>query len=221
MESRIQRLFLIALLCATTCLGQVSFAQESGTGEDDELEQIITPDIQRRTIKENDLDSENFELGAFFGLLGIEDFGTNQVQGISFAYHISEDFFLEAAYGTSKTEKTSYELLSGGVELLTEDERELTYYNLSLGYNFLHGQVYISDKWTFNNHFYILAGAGNTEFAANEYFTTNIGAGLRFYATDWVALDISMRGHSFKHELFGNSKTVTNLESRLGLSFFF
>jgi outer membrane beta-barrel protein len=220
MESRIQRLFLIALLCGVTCFGQASFAQDDDAS-DDELEQIITPDIKRRTVKEDDLDSENFELGAFFGMLSIEDFGTNTVQGFTFGYHITEDFFLEAAYGTSKTEKTSYELLSGGVELLTEDERDLTYYNLSIGYNFLHGQVYISDKWTFNNHFYILAGAGNTEFADNEYFTTNLGAGLRFYATDWVALDISMRGHSFKHELFGESKTIVNLESRLGLSVFF
>src|SRR5690606_28344653 len=137
MESRIQRLFLIALLCGATCFGQVSFAQDDDASEDDELEQIITPDIQRRTIKEDDLDSENFELGVFFGLLSIEDFGTNTVQGFTFAYHITEDFFLEAAYGTSKTEKTSYELLSGGVELLTDDERDLAYYNLSLGYNFL------------------------------------------------------------------------------------
>lgn len=221
MESWIQRLFLSALLLGCCAVGSTVYAQDDDTSDDDELEQIITPDVQRRTIKEDDLDSENFEVGAFFGMLSIEDFGTNEVIGFTVAYHITEDFFAEAAYGVSNTEKTSYELLSGGVELLTDDERDLSYYNLSLGYNFLHGQVFVSDKWTFNNHFYIVAGAGNTDFAAKDYFTTNVGAGLRFYTTDWLALDISMRGHSFKHELFGESKTVTNLESRLGLSLFF
>lgn len=219
METWFQRIFLIALL--TGLATGVANAQENSGQGDDELEQIITPDIKRRTIKEDDLDSEDFEIGAFIGLLSVEDFGTNNVQGFTLSYHITEDFFVEAAYGISKVEKTSYELLSGGVELLTGDQREISYYNLALGYNFLHGQVYISDKWSFNNHFYIMLGGGNTEFAAKDYFTTSLGAGLRFYATDWLALDISTRGHSFEHELFGESKRVTNLETRLGFSLFF
>lgn len=219
METWFQRIFLIALL--TGLATGVANAQENSGQGDDELEQIITPDIKRRTIKEDDLDSEDFEIGAFIGLLSVEDFGANNVQGLTLSYHITEDFFVEAAYGISKVEKTSYELLSGGVELLTDDQREISYYNLALGYNFLHGQVYISDKWSFNNHFYIMLGGGNTEFAAKDYFTTSLGAGLRFYATDWLALDISTRGHSFEHELFGESKRVTNLETRLGFSLFF
>lgn len=221
METWFQRLFLIALLAGISSASSFVFAQEDDEQDDDELGQIITPDIKRRTIKEDDLDSENFEMGAFFGLLSVEDFGANDVQGITFAYHVTEDIFVEAAYAVSKTEKTSYELLSGGVELLTEDQRDISYYNVSLGYNFLHGQVYISDKWSFNNHFYITLGGGNTDFAEKDYFTTTIGAGLRFYATDWLALDLSMRGHSFEHELFGETKRVTNLESRFGLSLFF
>lgn len=220
METRFQRFFLSALL-----LGIFSFTNpvvaQTDHSDDDELEQVITPDIKRRQIKEDDLDTENFEWGVFYGLLSIEDFGSNGVAGLTLAYHITESFFVEAAYGTSKTEKTSYELLSGGVELLTDEQRDLTYYNLSLGYNFLHGQIFMSDKWTFNNHFYLMVGAGNTDFAAKEYFTTTIGAGLRFYTTDWLALDLSMRGHSFEHELFGETKRITNLEPRLGVSVFF
>src|SRR5690606_27967097 len=141
--------------------------------------------------------------------------------GFTLAYHVTEDFFMEAAYGQSTTEKTSYELLSGGVELLTEEERDLSYYNLSIGYNLFPGQIYIRDKWAFNTRVYLIAGAGNTEFAGKEYFTYNIGAGFRFYATDWFAVDLSMRNHAFEHELFGESKTVNNLEARMGLSVYF
>ena len=219
METWIQRLFLSATLLAAGISSGV-YAQDGDAG-DDELGQIITPDIERRSIKEADLDSENFEVGLFFGLLGIEDFGTSPVVGVTFAYHITEDLFVEAAYGSSETEETSYELLSGGVELLTDDERKLSYYNISLGYNFLPGQMHFSDKWTFNTNFYVIAGAGNTDFAAKDYFTTNFGAGLRFYSTDWRALDLSMRCHNFTHELFGESKSTNNLESRLGVSLFF
>lgn len=219
MEIRFQRLFLIGLFFGLIGIGSGACAQDDEG--DDELGQIITPDIERRSVKEADLDSENFQAGIFFGMLSVEDFGTNGLVGVSFTYHITEDFFVEANYGVSETEKTSYELLSGGVELLTGDERDLAYYNLALGYNLFHGQIFFSDKLTFNNDFYFLAGAGNTDFAAKDYFTVMLGAGLRFYATDWVAVDLSMRGHSFEHELFGESKQVTNLESRLGVSFFF
>jgi outer membrane beta-barrel protein len=219
MESRIQHLFLTALLAAASWVPLSLQAQTAA--DDDELAQIITPDIKRRHIKEDDLDSENFEMGAFYGLYSLEDFGSNPVQGISLAYHITEGFFLEGVFAVSRAEQTSYELLSGGVELLTDEERDIRYYNLSLGYNFLPGQIYFSDKWAFNTNFYVLLGAGNTDFAAKQYFTTNIGAGLRFYATDFLAVDMSMRNHHFSHELFGVTKAVDNLESRIGLSLFF
>ena len=224
MESRFQHLFLMrtAALCVGCLLwagAPLSLAQ--GADDEDELGQIISPDIERRTIKEEMIDSENFEFGAFYGLLGIEDFGTNDVVGVTMAYHITEDFFAEATYGMSRLQKTSYELLSGGVELLTDEERDLTYYNLSLGYNLFPGQIQISDKWAFNTRFYVIAGAGNTQFASKDYFTYNFGAGLRFFATDWVSFDLSMRDHVFTHELFGESKETHNLEGRIGLSLFF
>ncbi|HEX7764805.1 MAG TPA: outer membrane beta-barrel domain-containing protein, partial [Cellvibrio sp.] len=88
METRFQRLFLSALLLGIFSITQPAFAQDEGSDED-ELEQVITPDIKRRQIKEDDLDTENFELGVFYGFLSIEDFGTNGVAGFALAYHIT------------------------------------------------------------------------------------------------------------------------------------
>lgn len=232
MENWIQRLFLtagcvVALSASGLALGQAGgqmsgpVGSQASPSDDDELEQIITPDLQRRTVKEADLDSENFEIGIFVGVLSVEDFGSNTVQGATLAYHITERFFIEGTYANSRTQKTSYERLSGGVELLTDAQRDINYYTVALGYNFLPGQIYLSDKWAFNNNFYIVAGAGNTDFAANTYFTTSLGAGLRAYATDWLAVDLSMRAHGFSHELLGKETSTMNLESRLGLSVFF
>jgi outer membrane beta-barrel protein len=223
METRVQHILLAAsLLGALTCFSASVFAaDEKEKNNDGELGKIITPDIERRHIKEADLDAEDFEVGLYTGMLSLEDFGSNIVAGVSFSYHITEDFFVQANYGTSKTEKTSYELLSGGVELLTKDQRDLSYYNISLGYDLLPGQVYISEKWHFNTSVYLIAGAGNTHFADKNYFTYNLGAGFKFYATDWLMLDLSMRNYSFEHELFGVAKKINSPESRLGISIFF
>ncbi len=224
MESRFQRIFLIAALLISTLLlfvAPTSAEEATDKNDDGELGKIITPDIKRRTIKEADLNSEDFELGLFYGLLTVEDFGTNEVSGVTLAYHITENFFTEAAYGLSAIQKTSYELLSGGVQLLTEDQRNLTYYNLSLGYNLLPGQVYLTENWHFDTNIYFIVGAGNTHFADKSYFTYNFGAGLRFYATDWLSLDLSMRDYAFTHQLFGISKKTNNLEGRFGMSIYF
>jgi outer membrane beta-barrel protein len=223
MESRFQRILLTAsLLSALAGFVSSAFAaDEKEKNNDGELGKIITPDIERRHIKEADLDSEDFEVGLYYGMLSVEDFGSNPVVGVTFAYHITEDLFTQLNYGTSETQKTSYELLSGGVELLTKDQRDLSYYNISLGYNLLPGQVYISDKWHFNTGVYFIAGAGNTKFAEKNYFTYNLGAGFKFYATDWLMLDLGVRDYAFKHELFGVSKKTNNLETRLGISLFF
>lgn len=223
MESRIKRVFLSALL-SSLLFGSASFAQEddsSSANDNEELDKIITPDLERRRIKEDDLDSENFEVGIFTGTLSVEDFGSNTVAGITFAYHITEDFFAEVDYAFTQTQKTSYELLSGGVELLTDDQRDLNYYNVSLGINVLPGQIFLWDKWAFNTNFYLIAGAGNTTFADKKYFTYSYGGGMRFYVTDWFSADFSLRDHSFEHELFGTPKRIHNLEGRFGFALFF
>jgi outer membrane beta-barrel protein len=223
MESRFQRLFLtVSALSFFLVLGMPVLAQEtSEKNNDDELEKIVTPDIKRRTIKESDLDSEDFEIGLMFGLLTIEDFGTNEVQGITFSYHVTENIFTEATLGLSQLQKTSYERLSGGVELLTDEQRNLNYYNLSLGYDLLPGEVYLTEKYHFHANIYLVGGVGNTHFSGKDYFTYSLGAGLRFFSTDWLSLDLSMRNYAFTHEIFGEVKKTNNLEGRFGLSIYF
>lgn len=211
MATGLQRLFLTGLGLWAGLAG----------ADDGELGDIVGPDDQRRQISERKLDTENFELGVFYGLLSVEDFGSNPVVGASLAYHITEDFFLQANLARSRTRETSYELLSGAVELLTDAQRDYEYYNLSLGYNLLPGQIYLGRNWTFNTSAYLIGGVGNTDFAAQEYFTYNLGAGFKLYATDWIALDLGMRVHIFEHELFGRDTRMNNLEARLGVSFFF
>ena len=76
------------------------------------------------------IDTENFEAGAFVGTISIEDFGSSVVYGARIAYHFTEDLYAEATLGTSEAGKTSYEDLSGSAELLTDSERQFTYYDL-------------------------------------------------------------------------------------------
>jgi outer membrane beta-barrel protein len=154
-------------------------------------------------------------------VISIEDFGTNPSYGLMAAYHITEDFFFQGEWGRSTAGKTSFETLNGGVQLLTEAERRFTYYDLSLGYNFLPGEAYIGRGHAMTSAFYLLGGIGATEFAGDTKFTVNFGAGYRVVPTDWLAVHISVQDRVFNSDLLGTTKLTNNLEARITTTVFF
>ena len=224
MESRFRVLFLIA--CVIMLSGCAATKNLFGIGDEEAPPpsseppgQVIDPEVERREIKEAKIDREDFEVGAFAGLMSIEDFGTDAVYGIKFAYHLTEGFFVEASVGQSEAGLTSFEALSGGA-LLFED-RSLTYYNLNLGYNILPGEVFIGEGRAYNTNFYLIAGLGSTNFADDDPFTVNFGAGFRFLLTDSVSIHLDFRDHLFDIDILGREKTTHNLEGTVGVAIFF
>jgi len=195
-------------------------AETAATGEPDR-KPIIDPQVERREIRRARIDAEDFEIGAYYGILSIEDFESHAVYGGRLAYHLTEDFFIEATLGQSRAGRTSYETLSGSAEILTEDQRDYTYYALSLGWNALPGEVFVGRNRAYNTAFYLVAGIGSTTFGGDDRFTVNGGFGYRVLPTDWLAVHFDVRDHVYDIDLLGEKKIVNNLEAHLGLSVFF
>lgn len=218
MEIWTKRTILTSALIAGSISG---FNSSAAYAEERPTVQVIEPDLNRREIKTDAIDTENIEIGAFYGILSIEDFSSNEVYGVRAAYHVTEDFFLEGTYGLSEGDLTSFEKLSGGSPLLSDEDREYSYYNLSAGWNVFPGEVFIWDDYAFNSSVYLIAGIGSTEFAGDSWFTVNVGAGIRLLLTDWVAWHIDVRDHIFDRDTFGEDQTTHNIEFHTGLTFFF
>lgn len=221
MESGI-RIFLLNLMACVFFSSAIAWQSPAVAAEPtgSEEEQLVKPQISRRTLSVQAIDTENFEIGLFGGVLSVEDFGANPVYGVRLAYHITEDFFAEATVGQTETGETSWERLSS-TKLLTGEERTLTYYNLSLGYNILPGEVFVGGKTAFTTQFYLIAGVGSTRFAGDDHFTTNFGAGYRFLGSDWFALHVDVRDHIFEIGLQEPSRVTHNIELSGGISLFF
>lgn len=183
-------------------------------------EQLIKPEVHRREIRVSGIDSENFEVGYYTGLMSVEDFGVNAVTGVKFSYHLTEDIFILATSGQTTTERSSQEEYSGS-DIFTAAERELSYFNVMLGYNLFPGEVFWGSDLAFNSDVYITIGAGTTEFGGDEHSTFIYGVGYRFIAVDWLSLHFEMRNHSFEHDYFARSKSVDNLELTFGAAIFF
>ncbi len=216
MDSRIQRIFIAVLATLMPATGALA-AQPKEL----ELEPLVVREPERREVKVDQIDTEDFEIGAYAGILNVQDFGSNAVYGLRADYHVTEDFFLEGVYARSTLGETSFERLSGDVQLLTDDQREFNYYALSLGYNIFPGEAFVGSRWAFRGGLYLIAGAGSSDFAGDERFTVNAGFGYRLAATDWLMLRLDVRDYVFQSDLLGSDETYHNLELSGGLTWFF
>ena len=219
MESR----FLVLFLTLTLAVGSLTGCGRDRLVRADDTTQppVIEPDVERREIEPPRIDTEDFEVGILLGQISVEDFGVNTVSGARFAYHVTEGFFVELAAGQADTELTSFERLSGAAQLLTEAEREYSYYNVSLGYNIFPGEHFIGKNRAMNTQTYVIGGVGKTTFAGDDRFTINFGIGMRLMPLDWLAVHGDIRDHVFDIDLLGQEKTSHNFEATLGVTFFF
>lgn len=215
MEIRFKHLFLATLFALGVGNFQIAAADEPT------VVQVIEPDIERREIKTAKIDKENFEVGGFFGIMSIQDFKSSAVYGARAAYHMTEDFFVEGSYGQATGDRTSFEELCGCPGLFSDADRELTYYDLVLGWNILPGEIFIGDRWAFNSAFYLVGGAGSTEFAGDKWFTLTFGAGYRLLFTDAIAWHLDVRDHIFDRDTFGEEEQTHNIQFNTGFTFFF
>lgn len=221
MEIRHRR-FLLSVIAANLMLvASTAWCEEPSLDKIQEVEAVIQPEVKRIEFDESKIEVGDFEIIPAIGLLSIEDFGANIVLNVKLEYHMSEDFFLGFELGRSKAGKTSYEVISGDSNLISDDERVLTYYLFNVGYNILPGEAYLTDKITYNNALYVSAGMGGVDFAGDTRLAITLGIGYRMMLFDFSSVYIEMRDHTFNVDVTGVSKLTNNLEMTLGYSFYF
>lgn len=202
---------LLALLGSGSALSETTIPNEP--------DQVIQPEVSRLDVKIPKIKSSDFEIGAYAGILSVEDFGSNAVYGARLVYHVTEDYFVEGLYGRSTVSDQSF--CDVGLCLFPQREEPLTYYALSLGYNLFPGEIFAGKGHAMNSAVYLLAGVGNTSFADESHFTFNVGLGLRVLPRDWLALHFTIRDYLFSTDYLGTSKLTSNVELTGGLSVYF
>jgi len=186
----------------------------------DGSDQVIVPQVERREVHKPKYPSNDFEIGLFGGSYTAQNFGTHFDWGARIGYDITEDFFVEATYGRTKvSDKEFRQILPGGI--FTAEQQKLKYYDLSLGWNFLPGEVFIGSNWAKASTMYAIGGLGSTSFDSQRMQTWNFGVGAKLFLADWVALRADVRDHIYTLDLLGKRGSTQNPELTLGFAFFF
>ena len=88
----------LACIAALSLLGGAAFAQQTRTDNN----QVVVPEIERREVKLPRFPSNDIAVGLFAGTYATQNFGAAPVVGARLGYHITEDWFVEAALAQSK-----------------------------------------------------------------------------------------------------------------------
>jgi outer membrane beta-barrel protein len=202
------------------CLAATSAMAADPPATPRQTDQVVVPEVDRRDITIPKYPSNDFEIGAFVGTYATQNFGSSAVGGLRLGYHITEDFFVQTVYAQTKVSDEAFrQVLPGGV--FPEEKEKLSYYNLSIGYNVLPGEVFIGTKRAKPTQLYIIAGVGSTKFDQQRRPTYNVGMGWRVFFADWLSLQVDMRDHIFSLDLLGKRQSTQNLEFTGGLSAYF
>jgi len=217
MNSLTVRLLLLVVSVAAIC---VDARAADPTPPPPASEPVVVPDVDRRGIRLPKFPSSDFEIGIYGGTYATQNFGTNAVGGVRLGYHITEDFFVEGAYGITKVDDTLFrQILPGGIFPVPSEK--LTYYNLSVGYNVLPGEVFLLSKHAMPAALYVVAGVGSTKFDQQRRPTLNFGFGYRVFVNNHFAVQLDLRDHVFSLDLLGKRESTQNLELTAGLAVFF
>jgi outer membrane beta-barrel protein len=180
---------------------------------------VIDPALERREIVRPAIDTENWEVSLFAGLLSVEEFGAEPVYGLRLAYHATENLFLEGRYAWSSIEDTSFRRI--GAPLFAKEKEDLTAYDMSVGFNLLPGEVFLGTRWARTSAVYLSFGAGRVEFADRDSISYALGFGLKVLPTDSVSLRLEARDLILESDLLGENEWKHNFEITLGFGYFF
>lgn len=209
---------VFALQATAQRIGDINDTESES--ETDQSVRIIEPDKTVTTAQPAAIDTEHFELGAYAGFLAVEDFNTNPVFGLSFAYHVATDWLVMANYGISEVSHASFEELSGG-NFLADADYDFETFSFIGGYRLLKGRSFLGKRSKYNSDIYALAGLGSVQFAGEDNVSLVLGASYRTVLTDWLTVNMDFKNHHVERNFLNDSKRTNNLELTFGVNALF
>jgi outer membrane beta-barrel protein len=175
---------------------------------------------KRRDVRDRLFQQTNrHEITVLGGYYSSDLFDGTWVAGGAYAYHMTEDFAIEAhAAMTHITSSPGSELEQRYVVLGTKNRRELLY-QADLVWDPAHGKLRLGGAI---QHFdlYIAAGGGVIDSVLSSDIAANAAIGLKFYLGRAMAIRLDVRNYVYRQQLLARKEWVDDVTTTLGISLF-
>ncbi len=212
--------YTVSLPTCLVALGLSVLSTHSLAQEQSARVEVVKPPERTERARRAAIDSEHFELGAYFGALSVEDFSTELSGGITLNYHISSRFMVQGHYAQADIERATFEEVSGG-NFLSEADRTFEHLSVLAGYRLAEGRSFFGGDRKFNSYLYALAGPSQVSFAGEDNTGLILGLSYKTVLTDWATLNLDVRDIVVNRSFLGDDKTTHNTELALGFNLLF
>jgi outer membrane beta-barrel protein len=184
---------------------------------DEELKADLDAKRRRRSVKERLVQKTNrHELIARGGHYVSDLFDATWVAGGAYAYHLTEDFAVEASAAYTRLTSAGGPELERVFSVLEGRERRQLLFATNLVFSPLHAKLESGSSVV---HFDVSAtlGAGVVDSALASGVAGNAGVGFAFFVGHAVTLRLDVRDYVFRQQLLGTKVIVNDLAATVGV----
>jgi outer membrane beta-barrel protein len=213
---RTAALALVVLAAARPALAEGT--QEPGTCVDPQIKADLEAKRRRRSVKERLVQKTNrHELGLRAGQYVSDLFDATTVLGAYYAYHLTEDFAVEASGAYTKVTSTGEPELERVFSVLGDPDRRSMLFFANLEWAPLHAKLQTGGSLA---HFdvYLTAGAGVVDSVLSSGVAGDAGLGFMVFLGRAAALRLEVRDHLYRQQLLTRKLLVNDVAATVGLS---
>ena len=175
---------------------------------------------KRRDVRDRLFQQTNrHELTVLGGYYVSDLFDATWVAGGAYAYHMTEDFSVEAQGAITHLASRSEIALEQNFSVLAGKPRRELVFDADLVWDPAHGKLRLGGAI---QHFdlYVAAGAGVIDSVLSSDIAGNAAIGLKFFLGRAMAFRIDVRSYVYRQQLLAKKEWVNDVTSTLGVSFF-
>ena len=175
---------------------------------------------KRREVRDRLFQQTNrHELTVAGGYYASDIFDGTYVLGGAYAYHMTEDFAIEASGAWTRLTSAGGPELERTFSLLAGKNRRELLFDADLVWDPAHGKLRLGGALV---HFdlYLAAGAGVVDSVLSNDIAGNAALGFKFFLGRAMAVRVELRDHVYRQQLLTRKEWVNDVTTMLGVGIF-
>ena len=200
--------------------GDAAAATDADACIDENVKADLFAKRKRRDVRERLFQQTNrHEMTVQGGYYASDLFDGTYVVGAAYAYHMTEDFAVEASAAWTRIASSGGPELERTFTLLGSSNRRSLLFDADLVWDPAHGKLRLGGAI---QHFdlYVAAGAGVVDSVLSNDIAGNGAVGLKFFLGRAMSLRFDVRDHVYRQQLLSRKEWVNDVTAMIGVGLF-